>query len=107
NITTIYVTHDQEEALAVSDRIAVLHDGIVQQIDTPQNIYSMPNNEFVANFMGTSNFIQGHCKSNNGEAVLHLLNKTIQIPSVIHYEGEIMASIRPEDISLSLEQTDD
>lgn len=57
NITTIYVTHDQEEALAVSDRIAVMYKGTVQQIGTPEEIYSFPTNAFVANFIGTSNFI--------------------------------------------------
>ncbi|MBS4208093.1 ABC transporter ATP-binding protein [Bacillus sp. FJAT-50079] len=107
NITTIYVTHDQEEALAVSDRIAVLKDGVVQQIDTPQNIYLMPHNQFVANFMGTSNFIKGHCElEQNGETIIYLLDKSIRIPSNIKYEGEIMVSIRPEDINLSLDQAD-
>lgn len=57
NITTIYVTHDQEEALAVSDRIAVMYKGTVQQIGTPEEVYSFPANAFVANFIGTSNFI--------------------------------------------------
>ena len=57
NITTVYVTHDQEEALAVSDRIAVMYKGTVQQIGTPEEIYSSPINAFVANFIGTSNFI--------------------------------------------------
>jgi len=57
NITTIYVTHDQEEALAISDRIAVMNRGTVQQIGTPEEIYSFPTNAFVANFIGTSNFI--------------------------------------------------
>jgi len=57
DITTIYVTHDQEEALAVSDRIAVMNKGEVQQIGTPEEIYSSPANAFVANFIGTSNFI--------------------------------------------------
>ncbi len=57
DITTIYVTHDQEEALAVSDRIAVMNKGVVQQIGTPEEIYSSPANIFVANFIGTSNFM--------------------------------------------------
>lgn len=57
DITTIYVTHDQEEALAVSDRIAVMNRGVIQQIGTPEEIYSSPANAFVANFIGTSNFI--------------------------------------------------
>ncbi len=58
-ITTIYVTHDQEEALAVSDRIAVMHSGVIEQLGTPVEIYSHPANRFVADFIGTSNFISG------------------------------------------------
>ena len=56
-ITTVYVTHDQEEALAISDRIAVMHDGVIQQIGTPKHIYQRPANEFVSGFIGLSNFI--------------------------------------------------
>ena len=51
-ITTVYVTHDQEEALAISDRIAVMHGGVIQQIGTPKHIYQRPANEFVSNFIG-------------------------------------------------------
>lgn len=58
-ITTVYVTHDQEEALAVSDRIAVMHDGVIQQVGTPQFIYQRPANRFVSNFIGLSNFFPG------------------------------------------------
>ena len=54
-ITTVYVTHDQEEALAVSDRIAVMNNGVIQQIDVPSRIYQRPANKFVANFIGLSN----------------------------------------------------
>ena len=56
-ITTVYVTHDQEEALAVSDRIAVMNNGVIQQIDTPSRIYQRPSNRFVSNFIGLSNFL--------------------------------------------------
>ena len=56
-ITTVYVTHDQEEALAISDRIAVMHDGVIQQIDTPKRIYQRPANVFVSTFIGLSNII--------------------------------------------------
>ena len=55
NITFIYVTHDQQEALSMSDRIAVLNEGKIEQIGTPSEIYSSPNSSFVANFVGTSN----------------------------------------------------
>ena len=56
-ITTVYVTHDQEEALAVSDRIAVMNAGVIQQIDIPSRIYQRPANQFVSNFIGLSNFL--------------------------------------------------
>ncbi len=61
-ITTIYVTHDQEEAMAVSDRIAILHDGVLQQVDEPRGIYFRPCNRFVSQFMGECNFfeVQSH-----------------------------------------------
>ena len=56
-ITTVYVTHDQEEALAISDRIAVMHGGVIQQSGTPKHIYQRPANEFVSSFIGLSNFV--------------------------------------------------
>ena len=58
-ITFLYVTHDQDEALAVSDIIAVMNNGVIQQIDTPENIYNEPKNSFVADFIGESNIIDG------------------------------------------------
>lgn len=59
DITTVYVTHDQEEALAVSDRIAVMREGILQQVGTPEELYKRPANVFVATFVGTSNIFEG------------------------------------------------
>ena len=58
-ITFIYVTHDQEEALTMSDRVVVMKDGEIQQIGTPQDIYNEPKNAFVADFIGESNIIDG------------------------------------------------
>ena len=58
-ITFIYVTHDQEEALTMSDKIVVMKDGEIQQIGSPTNIYNEPVNEYVANFIGESNIIDG------------------------------------------------
>jgi len=60
-ITTIYVTHDQEEALSLSDRVAVMRDGRVQQVAPPKTLYERPVNRFVADFVGTNNFIPGRC----------------------------------------------
>jgi multiple sugar transport system ATP-binding protein len=66
--TTIYVTHDQTEAMTMADRIVVLKDGVVQQIDPPQNMYDNPENVFVAGFIGSPamNFIQAHLEKENG-----------------------------------------
>ncbi len=58
NITFIYVTHDQEEAMTMSDRIAVMHDGEIEQLDTPENIYAHPRTKFVADFVGESNILE-------------------------------------------------
>ena len=60
-ITTVYVTHDQEEALSLSDRVAVMRDGRIQQVATPKELYERPANRFVADFVGTNNFIPGVC----------------------------------------------
>ncbi|MEI6857054.1 ABC transporter ATP-binding protein [Psychrilyobacter sp.] len=82
NITTIYVTHDQEEALAVSDRIAVMHKGTVQQIGTPEEIYSFPVNAFVANFIGTSNFIYDAALTGDSTKLLSVRPEDILIVDI-------------------------
>ena len=58
-ITSVYVTHDLEEALAMSDRIVVMRDGLIEQIGTPGDIYNLPRNAFVADFVGSANLIRG------------------------------------------------
>jgi ABC-type Fe3+/spermidine/putrescine transport system ATPase subunit len=69
-ITTIYVTHDQEEALALSDRIAVMRDGRIQQVADPKALYERPANRFVADFVGTNNLIPGVCKERGAGGIL-------------------------------------
>jgi ABC-type Fe3+/spermidine/putrescine transport system ATPase subunit len=66
-ITTVYVTHDQEEALSLSDRVAVMRDGRIQQVAVPKALYERPVNRFVADFVGTNNFIPGVCKERGDE----------------------------------------
>ena len=66
-ITTVYVTHDQEEALAVSDRIAVMDGGVIQQVDTPRNIYQRPANVFVSSFIGLSNLLEATVFEEGGQ----------------------------------------
>ncbi|RMF00398.1 MAG: ABC transporter ATP-binding protein, partial [Alphaproteobacteria bacterium] len=69
NLTTIFVTHDQEEANTISDRIAVLDEGVIQQVGTPLELYDRPANRFVANFLGTANLIDGTIRKARGGRV--------------------------------------
>lgn len=100
-ITTIYVTHDQEEALAISDRIGVMKSGILQQIDAPEIIYKYPANGFVANFIGTSNFIDSKITRSNGKTYLNISNIQIPVTLRVDYDGETKTSLRPEHIYLT------
>jgi iron(III) transport system ATP-binding protein len=103
NITTIYVTHDQEEALAVSDRIAIMYNGKVQQIGKPYEIYLSPQNQFVANFIGTSNFIAGTCQaydSVTGKARIQVEGVRLEMPLTKVYQGDIVYSVRPEQLKI-------
>ena len=98
-ITTVYVTHDQEEALAISDRIAVMNQGNIMQIGTPEEIYRKPANPFVANFIGVSNFIDCPVKSAGGQARVTLPGDyQIDIPVRRDYSGEGILSARPEQL---------
>jgi ABC-type Fe3+/spermidine/putrescine transport system ATPase subunit len=69
-ITTLYVTHDQEEALSLSDRVAVMREGRIQQVASPKALYERPANRFVADFVGTNNFIPGVCQEHGPEGLL-------------------------------------
>ena len=97
-ITTIYVTHDQEEALAISDRIAVMKDGDIMQIGTPNEIYAKPQNPFVAGFIGVSNFMDCDVK---GDEVTIQGELTFKIPVRKAYTGKGTLSARPEQLFFS------
>lgn len=106
-ITTIYVTHDQEEALAVSDRIAVMKDGVIQQIDTPSRIYNQPANSFVSSFIGTTNFLKGTIEAPGADAgsyTLHLGSRcSVPLPKAgraFANGAEVLVSVRPDCFSL-------
>ena len=102
-ITTIYVTHDQEEALAVSDRIAVMDDGISQQLDTPDVIFRQPANRFVATFMGKMNLWEGTLADEDGQCLFrHESGLTILLPqNTTMNEGPVFLAMRPQTIKLS------
>ena len=98
-ITTVYVTHDQEEALAISDRIAVMNQGNIMQIGTPEEIYRKPANPFVANFIGVSNFIDCQAKDAGGKGRISLPgNYVMEIPMRKEYSGDAILSARPEQL---------
>lgn len=100
-ITTVYVTHDQEEALAISDRIAVMNRGDIQQIEIPEKIYSRPYNTFVADFIGTSNHFTGTVMGKNGKATVIRLQTglTVEVNNVkpLPKGEDILVYVRPEE----------
>jgi len=103
-ITTLYVTHDQEEALSISDRVAVMSDGRVEQFGTPAQIYNGPRTAFVANFVGTMNRLEGTVVSREDRVVrCGPLMLSVPDPTFNHPAGEtVELFVRPEDISLEL-----
>ncbi len=104
-ITTVYVTHDQEEAMAVSDRIAVMNAGVIQHVGTPKSIYQRPANLFVATFIGRSNVIKGKLVVDGGKTYLETLSgyraeiRTVRPEQ--QKEQEITLSVRPEEFLLN------
>ena len=104
--TFIYVTHDQIEAMTMATRIAVINKGILQQLDTPQNLYDHPNNLFVAGFIGSPamNFFPGRLRGDNGKLMVDTGDFSVGIPRKFAkpYEGhvgkDIIFGIRPENI---------
>jgi len=94
-ITFIFVTHDQEEAMVMSDRIIVMKDGIIQQQGTPKDIYNEPVNRYVANFIGESNIFEGEYVSKN---LVHFLGTDFKVVGYEFEDGEkVDVVIRPED----------
>lgn len=103
-ITTVYVTHDQEEAMAVSDRIAVMNQGMIQQVGTPVELYQRPNNLFVATFIGHTNIMDASLVADeNGLAVVFDGGYKAYMGALpCAEEGNIKVSVRPEDFIISL-----
>lgn len=102
-ITTVYVTHDQEEAMAVSDRIAVFNHGVIQQIGTPKALYQRPANLFVANFIGHSNELEGSLTKENDQMVLSVCDDYSFILNNVKEEHcqegvlPVKLAVRPEE----------
>ncbi len=112
-ITSIYVTHDQSEALVMSDRVVVMDKGVIQQVGDPETIYARPANAFVANFIGVANLLEGRLLSRSGDV------SEVEIPAgdgfaPLHLKAaggegasrgqKIILSLRPEDVSLHLQR---
>ncbi|HTK13372.1 MAG TPA: ABC transporter ATP-binding protein [Xanthobacteraceae bacterium] len=106
-ITFIYVTHDQAEALALSDHIAVINNGKLQQFGTPEEVYSRPANRVVADFMGNVNLVRARIMSNaNGKNTIRIGDSLdIETPEAaakgLSTQGDVDIAVRPEDIMLS------
>ncbi len=102
-ITAVYVTHDQAEALAIADRVAVMNEGRIEQIGTPDEIYECPQSKFVADFIGLSNFLQGQVISlEGGLAVVEMGGVRLMVPAEAETQvGQgLLVFIRPNDIDL-------
>ena len=102
--TVIYVTHDQTEALIMSDRIAIFNHGIIQQIDSPKKIYEEPKNKFVAEFIGENNHLEGELeKIKDDTAYIKVGKETIlaRVNEINAQDRNVFLSIRPEKVVLS------
>jgi putative spermidine/putrescine transport system ATP-binding protein len=106
--TTLFVTHDQEEALAVADRVGVMNAGRIEQIDAPQSLYQSPRSEFVATFIGLTNRIPGLLCNDGREATV--FGQRVPLVEQMTDGGasdEVTVLVRPESIGLALRGTDD
>ncbi|SEB84104.1 ABC transporter ATP-binding protein [Paenibacillus sp. GP183] len=93
-LTMVFVTHDQEEALSISDRIVVMNQGHIEQIASPQEIYDDPNSLFVAQFIGKMNFLKGVVAADQ------VVVGQLALPNSKNFSGNVIVAIRPEDVNL-------
>ena len=104
-ITTVYVTHDQEEAMAVSDRIAVMNAGVIQHVGTPKNIYQRPANLFVSTFIGRSNVMDGKLEVEGGKTWLVTKSgyraELTNVQEQYRQSQDVVLSVRPEEFLLN------
>jgi iron(III) transport system ATP-binding protein len=104
DITSIYVTHDQIEAMALSDRIVVMNKGQIEQIGSPTDIYRWPASRFVADFIGRANFVEATIESQSDrEAIVHVLGRSCKTSLRFDYHSgmKVIAMLRPEALHLS------
>ncbi len=103
-ITSLYVTHDQGEAMAISDRVVIMKEGRIQQVGTPREIYAFPQSRFVANFMGKANFLEVEVLGTEGESArIDIGGKTLIVPRagrVRPNSGSALLVVRPEALRL-------
>ncbi len=101
-VTTIYVTHDQEEALAISDKVIVMNNAIIAQQGSPKELYNFPKTKFVANFIGDANVVKAEIiNQNNNIYEIQLAEMKINIKSDQKLESSVSVSLRPEKITIS------
>ncbi len=103
-ITTLFVTHDQEEALAISDRVGVMSRGVLEQLDAPRTVYDRPANSFVARFVGRTNALTVHADG----GVARLGGRTIGVlpPGLRRHDGELTLLVRPEHVTVAATDVD-
>ena len=100
-VTTIYVTHDQEEALAISDKVIVMNNAVIAQEGSPKDLYNNPKNKFVANFIGDANVVSVEIESKEGNSYkLRLAEMQINITSEHILSGKVYVALRPEKINI-------
>ncbi|WP_321386666.1 ABC transporter ATP-binding protein [uncultured Enterococcus sp.] len=102
-ITTVFVTHDQEECFSISDKVAVMNNGVIEQYDTPETIYRHPKTKFVAHFIGFENFFEVEQVSGSRYQAKQIIIETIyeEAPA-----AKLVATIRPEDIEIAVDAND-
>ena len=109
-ITSLYVTYDQSEAMAISDKVVIMKGGVIMQTGSPTDIYEQPANRFVANFIGKANFIDGKLAENaGGKAVVQVGDRKISVPNPgamqdIDLNGDCCLCFRPEGVQLSAKE---
>ena len=113
DITFLVVTHDQEEAMSMSDRMAVMKDGKLQQVGAPREVYEYPNSRFVANFVGSINIFHGYVSDNSKKNRLTITSDEIISPMLVNSHErlsvgtEVWVAVRPEEMGIYSEPDDD